>query len=76
LPPTLHPETNLTAIKCKLFADSWIPLRYLHHFTLTTDDWRTDFNNSYRHMGQMAQWTGLMVYEGVDNQPGTAGNPY
>ena len=23
------------------------------------------FNNTYRHMGQMAQWTGLMIYEGV-----------
>jgi hypothetical protein len=21
------------------------------------------FNDSYRHMGQMAQWTGLMVYD-------------
>jgi hypothetical protein len=29
------------------------------------------FNNTYRHMGQMAQWTGLMVYEG---QPG--GRPF
>eukprot|EP01051_Picozoa_sp_SAG22_P019519 SAG22_NODE_3631_length_1605_cov_1.223772_3_plen_87_part_00 len=28
------------------------------------------FNNSFRHMGQMAQWTGLMVYE----QPG--GRPF
>ena len=45
LPPTTHPDTNLTAIKY--------------------------FNNTFRHMGQMAQWTGLMVYEGV---PG--GNPY
>ena len=24
------------------------------------------FNNTYRHLGQMAQWTGLMVY---DNDP-------
>ena len=21
------------------------------------------FNNTYRHLGQMAQWTGLMVYD-------------
>jgi hypothetical protein len=24
----------------------------------------------------MAQWTGLMVYEGVDGKPGVSGNPY
>ena len=24
------------------------------------------FNNTYRHMGQMAQWTGLMLYEGAE----------
>ena len=24
------------------------------------------FNNTYRHMGQMAQWTGLMRYEGAE----------
>ena len=29
------------------------------------------FNNTFRHMGQMAQWTGLMTYDGV---PG--GNDY
>jgi hypothetical protein len=29
------------------------------------------FNNTFRHMGQMAQWTGLMVYEG---EPG--GRPF
>jgi hypothetical protein len=50
LPPTITPQTNLTAIKY--------------------------FNNSFRHMGQMAQWTGLMVYEGVDGKPGVSGNPY
>lgn len=24
---------------------------------------RKYFNNTYRHLGQMAQWTGLMVYD-------------
>jgi hypothetical protein len=26
------------------------------------------FNNTYRHLGQMAQWTGLIVYEGAEHQ--------
>ena len=35
-------------------------------FTLTPDTRLTAvkyFNNSFRHLGQMAQWTGLMVYD-------------
>ena len=27
------------------------------------------FNTTYRHLGQMAQWTGLMTYEPDDTHP-------
>ena len=51
-PFNLTADTNITAIK------------YDHHHESTMVILATRyFNNTHRHLGQMAQWTGLMVYD-------------
>ena len=60
-PFNLTAETNITAIKCHHrhhHHHHCIEVSYMMIILITRY-----FNNTHRHLGQMAQWTGLMVYD-------------
>merc|ERR1712046_182021 len=56
-------EANYVAIHPCIFGQQTglqMPFVLTPHTNITAIKY---FNNTYRHLGQMAQWTGLMVYD-------------